>query len=149
MRLNLQVSMGSLSTACLAVSFSAFGMNLHSGLETNSVAFGAVVAGSGLFGGLMYAKMNRKYRESISQFDVASHSTMSSVFSSLNSPYFVHGVFSASKLSDEQLRQILTSAMGRGVTDNEISRIKLIADQNGNREVTLNELLKFLGEWRG
>jgi Ca2+-binding EF-hand superfamily protein len=43
---------------------------------------------------------------------------------------------------------LLSSALGRPVTDEELQKIREAVDVNGDETVTLPEMIKFISEWR-
>ncbi len=142
MRLNLRISMVALACGVGSMGFSALGMNLVNGWEAVPGAFQTAVASVGAGAVAAYAVSNVYYRRSNKQFlEVVEDG---SFFASINSPNFVHSLFTKDLLEDSAVQLLLHSALGRAVDNEELQRIMSQADSNGDHRVTLSELLDYV-----
>lgn len=146
MRLNIKISMCALGVSVAGAGFSAFGMNMVSGLEERIGAFEVVGVGVLAMSIAAYSVMNAFYRRSDSRFLRLAESTSLSFFSSINNPSYVHELFARKDLTSTEMMRVLQSALGKDVSLSEVDEIKAVADKNHDKFVTLGELISWMAE---
>ena len=123
-----------------SMGFGMFGMNFINGYETTPYAFisaAAFVSASGI-GAYSIARV--QYNKSDRQFLVGD----SSFFDQLSNPAFIGRLYSTSKLTDDNIKQLLNTALGRNVTNEELEKLKMDADADGDSEISLAEMIRYL-----
>ena len=144
MRLNLKISIAALACGVSSMGFSAFGMNLPIPFQLDQsswsfAAAGAVILSGGAatfsVGRLLYLRSNKKFTEVMD--DV-------SLFKRINSEDFVYTLFTKRVMEDSNAVLLLSSALGRSVTLDELSRVRASADANGDHELTVSEILAYI-----
>jgi magnesium transporter len=138
-RLNLQLTVATLSTGFCAVIAGMFGMNLKNGFEDSEVGFYALSTFSIFWGLYFYMRIARYLKRAVESPPGLSMESLRNVLQ--NFSLIEHVIWSASnpQLDKSSFRKTLVSTTQRDMTDSEISALFDILDLNEDGIISREE----------